>query len=161
MLVAKDLDLYVARAQNEFLDENTIIAECCFRFGLNCREAFADFCVVISNADTFTATASRRFDHNRIADLARDAHSFFSFFDQAHMAWNCRNACFGSEFFRGDLVTHGFDRERVRADEGDFLFFKAAGKYRVLGEETKTRVNSFCAGLANSVDDLVLNQIRF
>src|SRR3546814_1524223 len=71
VLVAEDLDLDMARVQDEFLDENAIVAEAVEAFALDALEPLADVLFVIGKAHALAAAAGGRLHHHRIADLVR------------------------------------------------------------------------------------------
>ena len=74
MLVAQHLDFDVARIDDEFLDEDAVIAEGRLGFGLGAGEAFLHFGFRIGDAHALAAAAGGGLDHHRIADLAGDLH---------------------------------------------------------------------------------------
>ena len=161
MLVAKHLDLDMARLKNELLDKDTVVPEGRFRLGLHGREALFDFLVIGRDPDALAAPARGRLDHDRITDFLGNLHRFLGVFDQTHMAWHGRHAGLGSQLLGADLVAHRFNGVGVRADPTDPLFFKPFGEHRVFGQETEARMDRLCTGLANRINDLVGNQIRF
>src|SRR3546814_12803967 len=57
VLVAEDLDLDMARVQDEFLDENAIVAEAVEAFALDALEPPAAVLFVIGNAHALAAAA--------------------------------------------------------------------------------------------------------
>ena len=161
MLVAHHLNLDVARVLDEFFEEDAVVAEGRFRFGLHRRKAVGHVGIGVGDADALAAAAGRGLDHDRIADLARDADGFFRRFDQAHVTRHSRDPGLGGQLFRADLVAHGVDGFGIRADKGDTLVAQAAGEAGVLGQEAKAGVHSLCAGLSHGVDDPVGQQIGF
>ncbi|MNC52543.1 hypothetical protein D3C75_1018930 [compost metagenome] len=75
------------------------------------------------------------------------------------MARHGRDARFSRELLGRDLVAHGLDGVRVRADEGDALGLKPTRKHRVFRQEAEAGVDRLGARLAHRVHDLVLDQI--
>ena len=161
VLVAQHLDFDVARLEDEFLDEDAVIAEGGFGFRLHGREAFFDVLVIIGDADALAAAAGRGLDHDRVADLLGDLHGFLRVLDQAHMARHRAHTRFGSEFLGADLVAHGVDGEGVRTDPADPFFFQTLRETGVLGQEAETRMDGLGARGLHGLDDLVGNQVGF
>ena len=128
VFVAEDLNFDMARLRHEFLDEDAVVAKTARRLVLGGLEALARLIVVPSDAHALAAAPGGGLDHHRITNLVGDLHCFLGVFDQAHIAGHGRNTGFLRQLFRGDLVAHGFDRARRRADEGDALFFQRLGE---------------------------------
>src|SRR3546814_4867905 len=89
--LAENLDLDVARIEDELLDEHAVVAEAVEAFALGRLKAFADVLLIISKAHPLAAAARRRLHHHRIADLVRDTHRMFGIVDLAHEAGNDRS----------------------------------------------------------------------
>jgi len=70
--VAEHLDLDVARALDELLDEDAVVAESVFGLGLARGEALVRLLVVPGDAQALAAAAGRRLDHHRVADVPGD-----------------------------------------------------------------------------------------
>ena len=69
MLIAEHLDFDMARLLNKFLDEHPIITETGQAFTLGRFETVAHILLIPGETHTFAAATSRRFHHDRIADL--------------------------------------------------------------------------------------------
>ena len=143
--VTEDLNFDVARVGDEFLDEDTVIAEGVGRLVFGGLEPLARFLVVPCDAHAFAATACGRFEHDRIADLARDFHRLIRVFDDAHIARNCAYTCFLGDLLGGDLIPHLFNRTNRGAYECNTFSGQCFGEFGVLGEETIARMHRLCA----------------
>ncbi|OIQ66527.1 hypothetical protein GALL_519010 [mine drainage metagenome] len=159
VLVAQHLDLDVARALDELLDEDPVVAEAGLGFRLHRREALFHVLPVPGDPDALAAAAGRGLDHHRIADVLTDLDSVGGVVDLAHMARHHRDIGLGRELLGLDLVAHRLDGVRVRADEDDALGGQPLGEAGVPRQESEAWVNGLGAGLAAGVDDLVGRQI--
>ena len=159
MLVAHHLDLDVARVDDEFLEEDAIVAEGAQRLGLHGGEALGHVGVGVGDADTLAAAAGRGLDHDRIADPSGDGDRLVRRLDQPHVAGDGGDAGGGGQFLGADLVAHGLDGLGVGADEGDALVAQTAGEAGVLGQEAEAGVDGFRARLPHRFDDPVGQQI--
>ena len=81
VLVAEHLDLDMARIDDEFLDEDAVVAEGGRGFRLRPRKAFRHLAGRMGDAHALAAAAGRRLDHHRIADLVGDLHGMRRVFD--------------------------------------------------------------------------------
>ena len=80
--------------------------------------------------------------------------------DGVGMAGDGRDARFGGELLRGDLVAHRADGMRVRPDEGDARRGERLGEVGALGEEAVAGMDRVGAGRPAGRDDLVDDEIR-
>ncbi len=85
MLVAQHLDFDVAGIDDEFFDEDAVVAERGFRLGLGEVEAFGDFALRMRDPHALAATAGGSLDHDRKADLLGDAQRLALILDHAEM----------------------------------------------------------------------------
>ena len=159
MLVAKHLNLDMARIDDEFLDEDTVVAEGGFRLGARAGEALRDLFARMSDPHALAAAASGGLDHHRIADLVGDLSRAFRRFDHAEMAGNGRDLGRIGEFLRFDLVAHRLDGFGIGADEDDLRFRERMRERRALGKKAVTRMDRLGARLETGGDDLVDREI--
>ena len=160
MLVAEHLDLDVARAFDELLDEDAVVAEGALGLGADGGEAFLDVLAVPGDANALAAAAGRRLQHHRIADLLGDAHRMGRVVDLADVARHAGDASGGGELLALDLVAHRLDGVRVWTDEDDALVGAALGEVSALGQKAKARVHGLRAGFLAGGDDLVGHEVR-
>src|SRR3546814_3779518 len=78
----------MARIEDEFLDEDAVVAEAVEPFALGRLKALADVLFLIGEAHALAAAACRGLHHHRIADLVRDPHRMFGIVDLADEARN-------------------------------------------------------------------------
>src|SRR3546814_10923002 len=71
VLVAEDLDLDMARIEDEFLDEHPVVAEAVQPLALDALEALADVLLVIGEAHALAAAAGAGLHHHRTAAFVR------------------------------------------------------------------------------------------
>ncbi len=161
MLVAEDLDLDMARVEDEFLDEHAVVAERVQPLALGRLEALAHVLLIISQPHALAAAAGRGLHHHRIADLRRDAHRMLGIVDLADEAGDDIDARLQGQLLRFNLVAHRSDGIHRRADEFDALLGERLGKRGAFGEETIARMDRFRPGLLGRRDDLVGDQIAF
>src|SRR6185369_17238818 len=153
VLVAQHLDLDVARAFDELLDEDAVVAEAGFGLGLHGREALLDVLAGPGDADALAAAAGRGLDHHRIADLLGDLDGVLGVADLADVARHGGDPGLLGELLALDLVAHGLDGLGVGADEDDLLLGQAPREAGVLGEEAEAWVNRLGAGQPDRLDD--------
>src|SRR5699024_11280725 len=72
-----------------------------------------------------------------------------------------RDSAGGYGLFGGDLVAHGPDGVRARAEEDDAGGFAGRGELRVLRQESVAGVDGLRSGRPGGGDDLVDAQLRF
>ena len=119
MLVADQLNLDVARIDDELLDEHAIIAERGLGLGLRKRIALFDLLAVEGDAHALAAAAGGGLHHDRIADLLGDLDGVLHVVDLAHVAGHGRDLGLGGSLLALDLVAHRRNRLRIGADEDD------------------------------------------
>ena len=151
----------MARIEDEFLDEDTVVAEAVEPLTLDALEAFADVLLVIGEAHALAAAAGAGLHHHRIADFVRNLDGVFGVADFADKAGDDVDARFLRELLRLDLVAHRGDRVHRRADEGDIFLGERLGKAGALGQEAIARMHSLGARRLARGDDLVGDQIGF
>jgi hypothetical protein len=86
VLVAEQLDLDMARALDELLDEHAVVAEAAQPLALGRLEAFAHVAFGPGQPHPLAAAAGRGLHHHRIADLAGDPHRIVGAGDVAEEA---------------------------------------------------------------------------
>ena len=119
MLVAQHLDFDVPGIDDEFLDEDAVVAERRFGLGLGEVEALGDLGFRMRDPHALAAAAGRSLDHHGVADLVGDLHRVFFVLDHAEMARHRRDPGFRGGLLGFDLVAHGGDGAGVGADEDD------------------------------------------
>jgi len=159
VLVAQHLDLDVARALDELLDEDPVVAEAGLGLGAHGREALLDVLPAPGHADALAAAAGRGLDHDRIADLLGDLHGVGGVVDLADVAGHAGDAGGLGELLALDLVAHGLDGAGIGTDEDHALVGAALGEPGVFRQEAESRVNRLGPGLLAGGDDLVGHQI--
>ena len=110
VLVAEDLDLDMARIDDELLDEHPVVAERGFRLRPRTRETFGDLGLGMRNPHALAAAARRGLDHHGITDLVGDSYRVLLVGDDAEMAWNGGHLGLRGCLLALDFVAHGGDR---------------------------------------------------
>ncbi len=159
VLVAEHLNFDVAGIDDEFFDEDPVIAERRFRFGLGEAKAFGDLGSRMRDPHSLAAATGGGLDHDGIADLVGDLDRMFFVLDDAEVARHRRDFCFRGGFFRFDLVAHGGDGAGIGSDEDDSRLGERARKGFALGQEAIAGMHGLRAGLAAGLDDLVHHEI--
>ena len=127
MLVAEHLDFDVAGIDDEFFDEDAVVAERGLCFRLRKLETFRNFGARMRDAHALAAAAGGRLDHHRIADLVGDLHRVLLVLDHAEEARHGRDLGFGRRLLGFDLVAHRGDRVGIGPDEDDAGLCSARG----------------------------------
>ncbi len=149
----------MARAFDELLDEDAIVAEAGQAFALGRFKAFADILFIISEAHPLATATGRRLHHHRVADLVGDFDGMVCVIDHADEARHDIDARFQRELFGLDLVTHRRDGISGGADEDDAFRVQRLTEALAFGEEAVAGVDGVGTGLFARFDDLVGNQI--
>ena len=97
MLVAQYLDFDMARAFDELLDEDAIVAEAGQAFALGRFKAFADILFIIGKPHPLATATGRRLHHHRVADLVGDFDGMFGVVNDADEARHDIDARFQRE----------------------------------------------------------------
>ena len=139
VLVAQHLDFDVAGIDDEFLDEDAVVAERRFGFGLGQAKAFGDFGGRMRDPHALAAAAGGSLDHHGIADLVGDLDRVLFVFDDAEMAGHGGDVGFRRGLLRLDLVAHRGDRAGVGADEDDPGLVKRARERPRVRTGTRSR----------------------
>ena len=161
VLVAEHLDFDVAGIDDEFLDEDAVVAERGFGFGLGEVKPFGDFRGRMRDPHALAAAAGGGLDHHGIADLVGDLHRMLFVLDDAEMARHRRDLGLRGGLLGFDLVAHRGDRAGIGPDEDDAGLCQRARKGLALGQEAVAGMHRLGAGLAAGLDDLVDRQIAF
>ncbi len=159
VLVADELDLDVARIDDELLDEHAIIAEGGLGLRARQRKAFLDLLARKGDAHALAAATRGGLHHHRIADLLGDLDGVLGVADLAHVARDGRDLGGGSRLLALDLVAHGGDRLGVGADEDDAGLGQRHGKGLAFRQEAVAGVHRLRARRLAGLDDLVDQQV--
>ncbi len=160
VLVAKHLDLDMARLLDIFLDEHAVVAEARLRLRLRRVEALLHLFAAIGDAHALAAAAGRGLDHHRIADLVGDLDRLLGVLDHAEMAGHGRDLGLGRKLLRFDLVAHRLDGPDIRTDKDDASLLERAREGRILRQEAVARMDRLGAGRLGGRDDLGNVEIR-
>ena len=147
VLIAEDLDLDVARVEDELLDEHAVIAERVQPLALGRFKALAHVLLGIGQPHPLAAAASRGLHHHRIADLVRNPHRVLGILDLADEAGDDVDARLQRELLGLNLVAHRGDGVHRRADEGDAFLGQRLGKAGPFGQEAIARMHRLGPGL--------------
>ena len=159
VLVAQHLDFDVARLDDEFLDEDAVVAERGLRLRTGARKALRHFAIAVGDAHALAAAAGGGLDHHRIADVVGDLHRLDFVLDHAEMAGHGRDVCRGGRLLRLDLVAHRRDSLGIGADEDDAGGLQRLGKRLAFRQEAVAGMHRFRAALLAGGDDLLDHQI--
>ena len=160
VLVREYLDFDMPRVDDEFLHEDSIIAEGVCGFPSCSFKALGDIFLAPGNSHAFSATACRSLDHHGKPDVSRDLDCFARAADFAQVTRNSRNTCLHGNLFRRDLVAHRLDRLKRRSDEGDVFRLERLSELRIFRQEAVTRMDGIRAGGKYCRQHLVYVDIR-
>ena len=149
----------MARVGDEFLDEDTVVAEGGGGLGLGAGETLRHLVGRFGDAHALAAAAGGGLDHHRIADFVGDLHGMLGALDHAEEARHRRDLGRGGGLLRLDLVAHRGDGAGIGADEDDAGLGERLREGLTLGEEAVAGMDRLGAGLLAGVDDLVDQEI--
>ena len=149
----------MAGVHNEALDEDPTVAEGRGRLVDGGRHALAKRRLVPDQPHALAAPASRRLEHDGVADLARCGDCRLGIVDRILGAGDGRDAGFRRDPASGELVSHLCNGVWRRADKGDARAGQRLGKRSTLGEEAVARMHRFGAGLRDRVQEGIDVQI--
>ena len=131
MAIRQNLDFDMPGLRDEFFDENPVISKAAGRFILGRLEALARLCIVPCDAHTLATPTSAGLEHHRISNLLCDFHRFICISNQTHIARNRAHTGLFGQFFRGDLVSHAFNRRGRRADKSHTFSLQGLSKQAI------------------------------
>ena len=159
--IAEDLNLDVTGAGDETLQVQASVPERSERLGARLRDLGCELRGRRCIADSTPATASRRLDHQRIADgfscLAGRACILDAPVGARHH-WDARAR---RHLARDGLVAHGPDGFGPRSHEREPGAFHHRGEVRVLRQEAVTGMDGVCAARDGGGDDRLFLQVGF
>ncbi|MNW51207.1 hypothetical protein D3C74_286880 [compost metagenome] len=117
MLVANDLNFHVFHAGQILLKIHAGVTESFLRFLLGRRNLLDQRFLVFGDTDPFAPAAGRRFDDNRISDVARHHDGFIQILNQTVRAGNDGHVRFFHRLLRHRFIPHAGDRFRRRPNE--------------------------------------------
>ena len=161
VLVAKHLDLDMARALDEFLDQDAVVAEARQPLAANAVKLLAHVLLGKGEPHPLAAAAGRRLHHHRIADPAGNLDGMVGVPDLTDEAGDDADSGGLRQLLRFDLVAHRRDRLGRRADKRDACLGKRPREALALGQEAIARMHRFGAGGAAGVDDQLGLEIGF
>ena len=154
--VADDLDLDMARARDQLLDEKVAVAEGAAGFRLAAGEGLIDLIELGDGAHPASAAAGDRLDHHRTAgtqggqEIAGLVQA-----GRARGSGQHGNAGALGQQSRLDLVAEELENFGPRADESDTFLGAAMGELRIFTEKAVARMDRIATrGLRNG-DDLI------
>src|SRR3546814_6586798 len=130
----------MARIEDEFLDEDAVVAEAVEPFALGRLEALADVPFLIGEAHALAAAARRGLHHHRIADHVRNPHGVLGIVDLADEAGDDVDAGFLRELLRFRSEEHTSELQSLmRISYAAFCLKKK--KHQIQENETQPKFN--------------------
>ncbi len=136
MGVGDDLDLDVAGATDQLLDEDRVVAESAGGLGAGRTEGLVDLLDTLDGADSPAAPTGGRLDHDRIPESGRMGSGFFGGGDRAAAPSGDGHVGRLGQLFGGDLVAQPSHGLGVGSDEHDAELGAERREVRVFGDET-------------------------
>ena len=161
VLVAEDLEFNVTRAREILLDVHLAVAERRQRLRTRELERAREIVLVLRDAHPLPATAGRRLDDDREADLARETDRFLRILHRSRRSRDDRHADVGHCLTSGGLVAHDPNLLGRRTDEGDVRRRARLGELRVLGEKPIAGMDRVRPGDLGGCDQAGNAEIRF
>ncbi len=143
--VGEDLYLDVSRPPDESLQEHRAVAEGRLRLALAAGERFGHFLGISYDAHPATASARRRLEHDRVAELACQLRRFFRRRQRLDAPGHDGDAERAREAARPYLVAEEAEHGGGRTDEDQAFGCARGGELGVLCQESITRVNGITA----------------
>ena len=153
MAVGKHLDFDVARRGNVFLEQDPARAERRLCLANGAFERRLEFGVLIDAAQPAAATAGRRLDQHRIADLVGLLLEEFPVLPLAVIARHHGNAGLLHQGLGAILDPHGAHGRRRRPDESNAGLVAGIDEVGVLGEKSVAWMHAFGGSLLRHLDD--------
>ena len=161
MCVTKNLHLDMAGALHELFQIDLVLA----KSGLRLAPCLGDFarkvCLGADRAHTAAAAAPACFQHQRIADLARQLLHFLHVVGKRIGCGHDRHANFDGEIARCNLVAktaHGFG---FRADKNNAVLRTGFRKFRAFGQQPIARMDSIGTRKLCDANNLINGKIAF
>ena len=161
MLVAEHLNFDVAGIDDEFFDEDPVVAKGRARLGLGAGEAFSHLVAAPGDAHALAPAPGRGLEHDGIADLVGNCHRVRGVLDHAQIPRHGRDLGGVGEFLRLDLVAHGGDGVGIGADEDDPCLRQRPGEGLALRQEAVAGMHRLGARLLAGLNDAVDEQVGF
>ncbi len=132
--IGEHLEFDVPRSFEELLHVDSIIAECRTRLSSCDADRVQQRRLAVHDTHAAATAATRCLDDDRIADVARHAQILIRVITQRSIgSRHARHAVRFHDANGRDLVAHGADCLRLRADEHEAALFNALREIRVLG----------------------------
>mmetsp|Transcript_15269 Transcript_15269/g.31477 ORF Transcript_15269/g.31477 Transcript_15269/m.31477 type:complete len:228 (-) Transcript_15269:300-983(-) len=139
--VSEELNFYMVRPLNEFLDEDPVIAKGGPGLVGGEAEALLSLLVVPGDPHALSPPTRASLDHDRVSNLVRDLDGLLSILDDSLEARDRIDAGINCNLLGLNLVSHGFDGPHRGAHKSDTVVLTSLPKDGVLTEETIPRVN--------------------
>ena len=159
--VAEDLNLDVTGARDETLEVKAPVPERGHRLSARLRDLGLELRGGLGDADSAAAAASRRLDHQRIADGFSRSAGRARILDAPVGARHGGHARARRHLARHGLVAHGADRLGSRSHEYEPGAFDHRGEVRVLRQEAVAGMDGVGAARDGGRDDGLLVEVGF
>jgi hypothetical protein len=146
VVVAHNLDLHVARPDEQLLQVERPVTEGGLGLSLRDLHGLAELLLVSGHPDAPAAASSRCLDHDGVADPSGCLDSIVGRGGLFRAGYNRHVGPLRQPAGRG-LVAHLLDGLRRRPDEGEPGVPASCGERGILGQETVARMNPFGPGL--------------
>ncbi len=157
--IPEDLHLHMARAPDQLLEIDLILAKGRFGFAPGRRHGLDELPVVLDDAHASAAAAPARFEHHRKTDGVGHGADLHVIGRQGRRCRHHRHPRCRRQITRFDLVAEAAHGVGQRAHEYDAGGRTGLGKLGAFGQESVTWMNGIGPSLNGNTDDVVDVQI--
>ena len=160
MAIRQNLNFNVPGLGDEFFDENPVISKAAGRFILGRLETLARLRIITCDAHALATATGAGFEHHRISDLLGDLHRLIGVSDQTHIARDCAYPSFLRQFFRGDFVSHAFNRRGGGANKSHAFSLQCLSKQSIFGQKPVAGMHRLRPSLPDRLHDFFNHDVR-
>ena len=161
MRITENLAFDVTGALDKLLEVDFVLAERSHCLALAFRHLAQQVLGIANGAHAATATAPGGLEHDRIADLCRQAMDFTFVIRQRIGGRHDRNADADRKIAGGNLVAKLPHSIALRTDEDETCIVAGVHEFGTFRQETVARMDSIRAGQLGDADDFLDRQIAF
>ena len=158
-IISHQLNFYMSRTANVFLNKNTIIAKRISSLILSHLQRRYKIFFSLHHTHPFSSTTRTRLYQHRKSHLNGHLQSIFRVFNRLVNARNQRNPKRFNRLFRCNFATHHLHRFSTRPNQHQPLGFQSPRKTRIFTQETIPWMHCLSARLLTQFNDAIHPQI--